>query len=498
MRSRVPASRRTPKNASWGRSVPLDPVTRRDFEPKFGFNFANVRVFAEGEAASAASDAGAKAFTAGDDVVFDAGRYAPWSNEGRRLLAHELTHVVQQRKGVAHRGFSRPGEPLEQHADNVADRVLANQRVDTLMPGDTGAACEGAVQRQIYSTEPAGKSDPNALIPLKDLITYVKAVEDAYPQDTPQQILTRTRTRYYSGLKFEQLIPGAPHTQPSNRMMTIEHGMSIPAPDDPRRLDRRIGEAAWSHLTARADENAKGDNPSPFIVMPDKSLIDVGHVLLAVDALLHPITSIPFSSYGIPNIDPADWVADMAFADIWTEQHERNGVPPEDARKKPAKPDFNTYYEASAPDADLLGDIDAYGIAGKAKEAPAQRLSLVLASYYGSETTTTAIENAFRPSALPTISNTPPAPPARLRGPTSTVLTSICGLSSTAWLISARMEAARHSGMPSHLVSPGRKTTNTRKPPWPDSSNGSSPASKKSSPLKKSDPCKPCNHPLLN
>lgn len=397
MPSRESASRRTTKNASWGRSVPLDPVTKRHFEPKFGFDFAKVRVFAEREAASAASGARAKAFTAGDDVVFGAGRYAPWSSEGRRLLAHELTHVVQQRKGVAPRGLSRPGEPLEQHADNVADRVLANQRVDTLMPGDTGAACDGAVQRQIYSKEPVGKSDPNALIPLESFITYVKAVEDAYSQDTPQQILTRIRTRYYSGLKFEMLIPGAPYTQPSNRMMKIEHGMSAPAPEVPRTLDRRIGEDAWSHLTARADENAKGDNPSPYIVMPDQSLIDVGHVLLAVDALLHPIASIPYSTYGIPNIDPADWVADMAFADIWTEQHEKNGVPPEDAHKKPATPDFNTYYEASAPDADLLGDIDAYGIAGKAKEAPAQRLSLVLASYYASKTTATApVENRFQ------------------------------------------------------------------------------------------------------
>jgi hypothetical protein len=76
---------------------PLDARTRAFMEPRFGFDFSRVRIHADAEAAAAARSINARAYTIGQDVVFDAGRFSPQSSEGRRLLAHELTHVVQQR-----------------------------------------------------------------------------------------------------------------------------------------------------------------------------------------------------------------------------------------------------------------------------------------------------------------------------------------------------------------------------------------------------------------
>ena len=79
-----------------GGGSPL-PASVRDFaEPRFGQDFGGVRVHTGGEAARAARSMGARAFTSGRDVVFAEGEYAPESTEGRRLLAHELAHVVQQ------------------------------------------------------------------------------------------------------------------------------------------------------------------------------------------------------------------------------------------------------------------------------------------------------------------------------------------------------------------------------------------------------------------
>jgi outer membrane protein OmpA-like peptidoglycan-associated protein len=75
---------------------PLDPATRAFLEPRFGRNFEDVRVHTGERAAEAANSVGALAFTVGRDVVFGDGQYAPGTTEGRQLLSHELTHVVQQ------------------------------------------------------------------------------------------------------------------------------------------------------------------------------------------------------------------------------------------------------------------------------------------------------------------------------------------------------------------------------------------------------------------
>ncbi|HEX7330243.1 MAG TPA: DUF4157 domain-containing protein [Pyrinomonadaceae bacterium] len=76
---------------------PLDPSTRGFFEPRFGQSFDDVRVHTGARAGDAAQSVEARAFTLGTHVVFGRGQYSPHSEPSKRLLAHELTHVVQQR-----------------------------------------------------------------------------------------------------------------------------------------------------------------------------------------------------------------------------------------------------------------------------------------------------------------------------------------------------------------------------------------------------------------
>ena len=78
-----------------GRALPAE--TRAFFEPRFGKDFRNVRVHTGARAEEVAESIGAKAFTLGNDIAFGSGQYSPSSPEGRNLLAHELTHTVQQR-----------------------------------------------------------------------------------------------------------------------------------------------------------------------------------------------------------------------------------------------------------------------------------------------------------------------------------------------------------------------------------------------------------------
>jgi hypothetical protein len=94
-----------------GKGKPLPPSTRAFFEPRLGRDLGHVRVHAGAGAGEAARAVRARAFTVGRDVVFGAGQYAPGTVEGKKLLAHELAHVVQQARsgdGLIQRTWDYP------------------------------------------------------------------------------------------------------------------------------------------------------------------------------------------------------------------------------------------------------------------------------------------------------------------------------------------------------------------------------------------------------
>jgi hypothetical protein len=101
---RVPAPRRSPATkapvpAQGSLKSPwqsLDTHSRRFFEPRFGRDFSGVRIHTDAFAAESARSIGALAYTVGSSIAFGAGQYQPTTRDGRRLIAHELAHVVQQ------------------------------------------------------------------------------------------------------------------------------------------------------------------------------------------------------------------------------------------------------------------------------------------------------------------------------------------------------------------------------------------------------------------
>lgn len=97
----------------------LDPQIRSDFEPGLGWDLGAVRIHTDAEAATAAQLRGARAYTIGSDVVFGRGEYNPASTRGRRLLAHELAHVVQQGTGATPVGVQRQAESVQAVADRM-------------------------------------------------------------------------------------------------------------------------------------------------------------------------------------------------------------------------------------------------------------------------------------------------------------------------------------------------------------------------------------------
>lgn len=138
---------------SEGRGEALPRGVRRAMEDRLGDDLSDVRVHKDAEARSLARRLDAQAFTTGRDVYFGEGKYRPGTREGDALLAHELTHTVQQKRGGGERAarkttVSRPGDPDEVEAERVAREVTAPDRPREAaadiqrQPAETGLAPE--------------------------------------------------------------------------------------------------------------------------------------------------------------------------------------------------------------------------------------------------------------------------------------------------------------------------------------------------------------------
>jgi Domain of unknown function (DUF4157) len=109
---------------------PLDASTQEFMESRFDHDFSRVRVHTDAKAAQSAHEVGALAYTVGSNIAFAAGQYAPQTRGGKRLLAHELTHVTQQHvQGKRFQAFSKggaKGDVYEREAEQKADEVVGD------------------------------------------------------------------------------------------------------------------------------------------------------------------------------------------------------------------------------------------------------------------------------------------------------------------------------------------------------------------------------------
>jgi len=121
-----------------GSGESLDPSAAKSIGGSMGQDFSDVNIHRDGESDTLNKQVQAEAFTTGKDIFFREGKYDPVSNEGQKLLAHELTHVVQQRNAppASELKVSDPNEASEQQAHSVADAVTA--------PKGSSAAASGA------------------------------------------------------------------------------------------------------------------------------------------------------------------------------------------------------------------------------------------------------------------------------------------------------------------------------------------------------------------
>jgi hypothetical protein len=288
----------------------LSPGLREYFEPRFNRDFGDVRLHHDDRSASSADRLNARAYTVGQDIAFGSGEFSPDSNEGRRLLAHELTHVVQQ-SAVAAGNISTSGDRIQ--------RWPPTTRGGTTTPRD--------IVRQRRT--PASS--------MGEYISLVQSLESTYRELAPRQFLAMLRQIYY-GRPWSS----RPTTQWSDVLA------SSPAMPDPR---HRAGRGPGSLFQALRESQELGG-------------VDIGHVLTGLEALLNPTTQVTLSVTGpdptvsMPNTEFATWGGDLgsaagqSVADIFL--------------RRPVRPDL-TYFTEYASNADLEGNIDSFGIAEGAR-----------------------------------------------------------------------------------------------------------------------------------
>jgi hypothetical protein len=142
-----------------GGGSPLDRDTRGFMESRLGADFGDVRVHTDGRATESAKSVQAHAYTVGNDVVFQSGKYEPQTETGQRMLAHELTHVVQQRSGPvdgtpAPGGIkiSHPSDSFERAAESSADRVMSGAAPAPVAAAPASVQREGEEEEEVQGT----------------------------------------------------------------------------------------------------------------------------------------------------------------------------------------------------------------------------------------------------------------------------------------------------------------------------------------------------------
>lgn len=162
----------------------LDTSVRESMEAKFRSDFSHVRVHTDATASQSALMLNARAYTVGTDIVFGAGEYEPHTADGRKLLAHELSHVVQQ-SGASHQTATASPATAEQEAGRLSHAIESSASVRV-----SARAPVGAIQRQ-------GNKNPKDDT-AKAIIARAKDTKTAAP-DRAVQLIKDIVATYYPG-----------------------------------------------------------------------------------------------------------------------------------------------------------------------------------------------------------------------------------------------------------------------------------------------------------
>jgi hypothetical protein len=316
---------------------PLDRATRATFERRFGHDFSRVRVHTDAVAAASAQAVNASAYTVGSHLVFGRQQYAPYTQQGQKLLAHELAHVVQQRHdhGALSSEQSRRGP--------IAGLGLRLQRQVYGPPAATGAGADfDAYLLQFSALEQVAITEGYSF---NDRVTAFRKLY----YDSAGTAKTYAGA-VVGGGAFNILIPAAAGTK-------LPAGWSTPPLEGAADYLRK-------HQTLKIGAQS----------------VDIGHLLAGADAAKHP-TTISLGGGMIrlrSNVEAATFVGDLGS--VVTEYiHGSTASFRDTAMKRSAV--LDSYYDGSkamASAEDMAGNADAYSL----NLDPSKSLAENLQDYY--------------------------------------------------------------------------------------------------------------------
>ncbi len=175
-------------NSLQGKGTSLDANTQSFMSNRFGIDFSNVKIHTDNQAAQLNKDLNAKAFTVGNDIYFNEGQYQPNSSSGKQLLAHELTHTLQQTKGIKRKIIQRAcheGSNPERNITACAEGAHDVGRQAQGQPNTIDARAEAIIN----TAQGPGSNQDKAMQVVNDIIcTYM-----------PSQVSKVRKLSYFAG-----------------------------------------------------------------------------------------------------------------------------------------------------------------------------------------------------------------------------------------------------------------------------------------------------------
>lgn len=218
----------------------LDKDVRRYMEPRFGYSFENVKIHTDSKAAKSAEAIQAKAYTSGNNIVFATGKYNPHSQSGKRLIAHELTHVLQQ--------SSSRKKVQKKHTNWVQAKPVNEPSSKEKQPEEIQREPAEVIQKQHAPHQAVVAPHPRALAAVANMMAYKNSENILFDywagdcRDNNKDGITDTdrQEQVYDGAHFSGTYPG----------FQVHAGVRC------RGFDDALGNATWHTNALNFNTNA--------------------------------------------------------------------------------------------------------------------------------------------------------------------------------------------------------------------------------------------------
>lgn len=317
---------------------PLDPSARAYFEPRFGNDLSHIRVHADAKAADSARAIGARAYATGHDIVFASGQYAPRSESGRRLIAHELAHTGQQKSSNATRVQRAPPDPKPTTPPPVTYTAAANftELVTLIRTAETKLKAAG-----------------------QDVSTRLKTLRGIFYGTTWSMDYDHEHSAMRN-LGFAYFLYGDPAIRTMNNAVALATGNYDKAAPDAAYVPADPASILGASLVKALKDSAEVTNPA------DNRKVDVGHLLIGMEArtpkggqektpLNDPRPSLSPSPMGGTGLELTTWVGDLGGGTAQVAQLRVTS-----SSSTPAKHVFTSSPHDYGSEVNLEGDVAAF------------------------------------------------------------------------------------------------------------------------------------------